>query len=423
MIFSFALPPKVATQVSPTLFNSPKRHDNLPNLMNKTQRLLTSAALLGLSASAQAQGLLNLNSNDSELDKKIPFHWTVGMNVGWDSNPRSSQGDSSGSAFMSGHLGAEYATGDRRTSYIWNGSYSPIYYFEEGELYHNARLSFSVRHKVNPRLTINDSAYVSYEIEPDYQIGASIARRTEQYLYFYNGISASYAWNRRFSTVFSHNISGVYYDDSASSGEDNLTNTFGVEGRYALSRTTTAALTYRFAIAQYDNGFGDFTSQYFLAGLDHKFSPRLTGSFRVGAEIQDRDNGGDHTAPYFEGNLSYAVAKKTQLGWYHRLGYENSDIGGYGERYSYRTGLSLSQRVNSRLTANVGAHYIHDTFEEGGALDSFDDDTIALSTGLAYNVYRNVTLNGSYSYTTVSSGNPFREFDRHMLSLGVSARF
>ncbi len=394
--------------------------------MNQTQRLLTCAALLGLSASAQAQGLLNLNS-DRELDKNIPFHWTVGLSAGWDSNPRSASGDGDSSAYLQAHLGAEYATGDRRTSYLWTASYDPMYYVdapESGEnLFHNLRVGLSLRHRVNQRLTITDSAYISYEIEPNFQVGASVARRTEQYLYWYNGLAASYAWDRRFSTVFSHNISGVKYDDSGSSMEDNLTNLFGVEGRYALSRTTTAALTYRFGITAYDNGFGDFKSHYLLAGIDHQFNPRLTGSFRAGAEIQDRDNGGSNTAPYFEGNLSYSVAKNTQFGWYHRLGYEASDIGNFGDRYSYRTGLTLNQKLNNRLSGSVAMHYIHDMFKDSPSVDDFNDDIISFSAGLNYNIYRNLILNTNYSFTTVSSGSAEREFDRHMLSLGVSARF
>ncbi len=397
--------------------------------MNKSKHILISAAaLLGLASTASAQGLLALNDNDRGLDTKVPFHWTVGLSAGYDSNQRTASGDGGDSVFLSAHIGAEYATGDRRTSYLVKGDYSPVYYLDapaEGDdLYHNVRLSFNVRHRANNRLTISNSAYISYEVEPNYAVGASIARRTEQYLYWYNSLSAAYSWTRRFSTVFSYSIAGISYDDSASAAEDYINHLFGFEARYALSRTTTLASTYRYGITEYENGFGDSKSHYFLVGVDQKFSPRLTGSVRGGVELQERDNGGDNSAPYFEGNLTYFVKRNTHLGWYHRLGYESSDIGGYQDRYSYRTGLTLQQKLNNRLSGNLGAHYIFDQFAEGtGDLRDFDDHIFAISAGLNYNIYKNVSLNTSYSFTSVNSDSAFRDYERHMVSMGVSARF
>jgi hypothetical protein len=394
--------------------------------MKKTLCLLP-AILSVVASSASAQGLLSLGQRN-DFDSRLPFAVTVGMNVGYDSNSTASATDESGSSYISGHVGLEYNTGGkRRTAYTYNASYSPTMYLSGAEgrddLFHNVRAGFSVLHKVNPRLSISDSAYIAYEIEPNYGIGATVARRTQQYLYGYNSLAVSYAWNRRLSTVSSYTISGTKYDDDAFSGEDAITNLFSQEVRYALNKTTTLAGTYRYAISNYDNGFGDYTSQYFLAGVDHKFSPRMVASVRAGAEVRDRDSTGSSSSPYAEGNLTYSVAKQTQLGWYHRLGFEDSDVGSFGDRYSYRTGLTLNQRLSPRMAANVGTHYIHDNFENSEVSDDFSEDIFTISLGLDYNVFRNVNLNTGYSYTTVASGESLREYDRHMLSVGVSARF
>ena len=203
-----------------------------------------------------------------------------------------------------------------------------------------------------------------------------------------------------------------------------ISNTFANEFRYAWSRVDTLALTYRLQFAEYDNGIGDFTSNYLLVGLDHKFAPRTTGSFRVGAEFRDRENFGSDTMPYFEGSLAHSVSRKTAVRWYTRIGMESTDISGFGDRYSYRTGLTANHQFTARLSANTGLHYIHDIFEGSPVSGSdFDEDVFAFSLGANYNLYRNVTVNAGYSLTVSNSGNEFRDFDRHMFTAGIGARF
>lgn len=390
--------------------------------MNKKLSLISAAVALSAASNASAQGMLSIGPRD-DFETKLPFTLTVGGGIGYDSNPGAVSSNEQDSVYLQGTLGLDYNTGDRRTAYGISLEYSPFYYLDapEGtdEFLQSARIGANWRHKASERLAFSDSLYFSYEFQPDYGIGASISRRNSQYLYGYNSFAATYAWTKRFSTVTSHTISGISYDDEAMGGEDYLSNIIGNEFRYAWSPTTTLALTYRFALTEYDNGFGDYTSHYLLTGLDHSFSPSTTGSFRVGAEIRDRDNGGSSTDPYFEGSLTHHVSKKQSLRAYTRIGFEDSDVRDSTTRYSYRVGASFQQRINTRLAGNVGAHYIHDTFE-GGTSDG-DNDTFALSLGLDYNIYRNLNLSTSYSFTTATGDSI--DYDRHILSLGVTAQF
>ena len=262
------------------------------------------------------------------------------------------------------------------------------------------------RRRVNPKLVITDSFYVAYEVEPDYSIGATVARRLDPYLYFHNSIAAAYSWSRRFSTVTSFTVSGVDYDGT---GADYFTYMLANEFRYAYSRTTTGVLTYRFATTDSDAAGGDYDSHYFLAGIDHRFNPRLTGSLRAGAEVREGDS-----TPYLETSLSYRVSRRTDLRWYSVYGFPTN--GGSGDA-NLRTGLTASHRFNSRWSGNLGAHYI------GEDNASFDQDILALSAGFNYALCKNVSLNGGYNFTTASSDNPFAEFTRHMFQLGVSSQF
>jgi opacity protein-like surface antigen len=400
--------------------------------MKQKLSLISSAVLLAAASQASAQGLNSIGYNlDRDFAHKMPFSWYIGAQIGYDSNPLAVEHNVKSSTYIAATIGADYNTGDRkRTALDFHISYSPLFYLDAprglDDSYNNARASIDWRHRVNPRLTLTDSAYLAYEIEPNFGIGATIARRTDQYFYGFNSLAAAYSWTRRFSTVTSYTISGVAYDSGAENGEDYLTHIFANEFRYAYTRRTTAALTYRYAIGNYDNGFGDYTSQYLLVGLDHKFNPRLTGSFRVGAEFRDRDHGGNETDPYFEGSMTYLVSRRTDVRAYSRIGFQDSDIGGFGDRYGYRFGVTASHRINSRLSGSLGAHYIHDEFSQGFPGSSFDEDVIALSLGLEYAIWKNVSLNCGYSYTTTSndSNGGFRpEYDRHNVQFGFNARF
>jgi opacity protein-like surface antigen len=395
--------------------------------MKKQLSLLTAAAVIGCASQASAQGLLNIGRLD-DFDRSVPLAVTVGLSAGYDSNPNSSSFQEEGSTYFGANVGVDYNTGDRRTAYNFGLVYSPLYYVDappnQNDYIHNVRGSFNWRHQYSPRLTLSNSAYLAYEVEPNFGIGASVARRNQNYFYGYESLAATYMWTRRLSTVTSYTLFGISYESDDLKGEDMISHTFANEFRYAWSRVDTLALTYRLQLAQYDNGIGDFTSNYLLVGLDHKFAPRTTGSFRVGAEFRDRDNFGSDTMPYFEGSLAHSVSRRTAVRWYTRIGMESTDIGGFGDRYSYRTGLTANHQFTSRLSANTGLHYIHDIYE-GSSVDAsnFDEDVFAFSLGANYNIYRNVTLNAGYSLTVSNSGNEFRDFDRHMFTAGIGARF
>ncbi len=385
--------------------------------MKHTLSLLTAAAVLALASQAGAQGYLSIGRNaDQEFERKQPLLWTAGAQLGYDSNVGLSSANEQDSGYLSASIGVTYLTGDgRQTAMNFNANYSPLYYWDApagvDDFQNNGRVGFDYRHRVNPRLTITDSFYAAYEVEPDYNIGATVARRLDPYFYGHNSLSAAYAWNRRFSTVTSWIISGVWYDGT---GTDYYTNVLANEWRYAFNRVTTGTFTYRFAFTNSDALFGDYNSHYFLIGADHRFSPRLSGSVRAGAELRDADTGGNDSTPYLEGALNYTVSRRTNVRWYAVYGFPTDGTVGDAD---IRTGLTATHRFDSRLSGNLGLHYI--------ASNSFvtDQDTFALSAGFDYILYKNVSLNGGYSYTTSGSTLPGSDFERHMLQLGISTRW
>jgi opacity protein-like surface antigen len=382
--------------------------------------LLTSAAIIAAASNADAQGYLSIGRNaDLAFESKQPWVWTIGGEIGYDSNLNQAPNNEFDTVFLSGHIGVAYANGDRRTSYNFHANYSPIYYFDSpsyiDDFQNNGRIGFDFRHRFNPRLTITNSAYLAYEIQPDYNIGATTSRVFEPYLYGHNSLGAAYAWTRRFSTVTSWTISGVDYDDDAlTGGSDYITNLFANEFRYAFSRTTTGALTYRYGITDSDAMGGDYDSHYVLAGVDHKFNPQLAGSFRAGMEMRDSDSGDDDETPYVETALTYRVSRKTDVRWYAQYGFP---IDGTNGDANLRTGVTAVHRFDSRLSGSAGLHYYGDDYP------LYSRDTFAVSLGMEYLLYKNISVNAGYSFTTVDSDLDVVEYDRHIFRLGFGARF
>ena len=384
---------------------------------------------LCLASASYGQGLLSLGQDD-DFDSELPFTVTLATGVGYDSNSGVNSLTENDSVYYQAGVSVAYSSAlSDQTRVRVGGHFSTIHYADQApgleDTYYNSRVTLDFSHAVSPRLKIGNNFYLSYEIEPDYQVGASTVRRTDQYLYGYNNFSVAYAWSQRLSSVTNYIVSGVSYDDGAFDLNDRLSHTFGHQFKYALNRRTAATAEYRFSFTNFDqSAFGDTDSHYFLAGVDHSFSPQLAGSIRAGAQLIDYDRGGDRTRPYVEGALNYRAGEDTSFRAYTRLGIENSELLGYEDRYSWRTGLSANHMLTARLSAHGGIHYVHNEFEESiFGLADFSEDLVALNIGLGYQILTNVSLTADYSFVNISSDVPSREYDRNRVSVGLQATF
>ena len=398
--------------------------------MKNKLALLALAGSAAFATSAQAQGLVGIGAMDEDFESGLPFTTTISADFGYDDNPTPGSGVDDETAYTRAGIDVRYIGGDRRTNATLGASFSTLYYFDgldgaDEDVFYNGRVSLDLRHQASRRLTVGNNAYVSYEIEPDYAIGESTSRRSDQYLYLYNSAWASYAWNRRFSTIGRYTVSGVKYDDSiVGDSEDRITQTASLEGRYLLTRLTTLVGEYRFQYTNYDGNDRDYLSNFLLVGFDHTFSRDLRGTVRVGAEIRDSDVSGTDTVPYAEFALRHAASRTSSFHWVTRIGYEDSELSDFEKRYSYRSSLSYQKQISQRLNANAGISYVHTSFEDSqfGNSDS-DEDLVALSVGMSYRIFSNVDLNAGYHYTTITSDEDFREYERNRFTLGLSTTF
>ncbi len=380
---------------------------------------------------ASAQGLASIGKAGSEITNSSPLSVSVGVETGYDSNTNTTSGNETDSFFSGGGIGLFYAYATETTRFDIGGNLSALYYENtapgQDDIFYNTRMTANLGHKLSQRATLTNNLLVSYENEPDYVVGASSALRNGHYFYAYDRLGLNYQWSRRFSTITAYAFNGVWYEQNQlSRQEDRHTHTVAQQLRYALSRSTTANVEYRYAYTDFLHAQNDSNSQYLLGGVDHEFSSFTRGGISVGAEYRDTERFGSLTRPYGEGYLMYKLTEDTSLRWAGRAGLEDNELGNFRERYGYRTGLTGIHAFTPTVRGSLGISYLHSDFEapdNDGDLGDASDDAVSLNLGVNYRLFRNVDVNAGYQYTTYFSDLAGRDYDRHRVSLGMSSAF
>lgn len=399
--------------------------------MKLPHSLVCATALALTATSVFSQGFMAVRDFSADLGEDQPLTFSLSGRGGYDKltykveSPLLQDFDS---YYVQGGIGMTYADADPTTPWNIALDLGAIHYLDGmpryDDTFYNARIAFNIAHQISQRLKISNNFYLTYEAEPNVATGASTTLYNGQYLYGFNNFNVSYAWSQRFSTTTSLTVDGISYEDAeVSSLEDRLSVLIAQQFTYALTKRTSLSAEYRYRVTDYqDRDDVDAQSHFLLAGIDHAWSQRSTGSFRVGAEFFKSDRA-ENTSPYAEVAFSYLVARKTTARWFGSLGYDSSEIGGYDTRYALRTGVNVNHQVTKRFGVNAGASYAYSTFEGGGAGDDVTEHSLLLSTGMSYQMLENLSLDARYSYSILQSDDDLREYDRHNISLGATVSF
>jgi hypothetical protein len=411
---------------------------------------LTFATILVCLSSPAVQGLGQEVSTTTTESKSIPieqlgtgifsrfpFKVSLSLRVGYDDNITNSNFASQGSAYTNGSVSVTYDFGSPRTrlsleagaggSYYWDTIQSVGANTNNYDI--NDHVSFSLTHKVTPRLTLSTQNYLTYQTEPDFSVSQGINRRGGNYLFTSDTFIGSYLWTPRFSTATSYTFTALNYDDMAvGQFSDRFDNTFGNEFRFLIWPTTSIVAEYRLQIVSYDHdSTRDSTSQFALAGFEHSFNPRLTVSLRGGAQFVEYDQGTNQNSPYFEGTLTYTVGKRTTVTWTDRYSIEQTDVALNQGRKTFRTGLSAKHDFTARITGSLSAYYTHDDYQGTnspvGVSPGFTEESLDMALSLRYAITRYLGVEAGYNYTDISSDIPFRAYTRNRYWGGLNVTF
>lgn len=375
-----------------------------------------------------------------------PFHVSVTVRGGYDDNVNLSPFDERESWFTNVALQLTYDFGSPRTKINLNAGASATYYWDQGgdtvfgddseDFVVNAWAGFSITHKATPRLTLSAQLNAAYLSRPGFDTFNAaffnVERRSQNFFETVDKFSVGYAWAPRFATLTSYTFGYVDYDDPIISVfEDRYEHTIGNEFRFLLLPTTTLVGEYRFGIVDYiEDTNRDSYSHFFLAGVDHSFSPRFNVSFRGGVEVRNFDDNpglvfGDvddtRVAPYFEGTVNYAIAKTTSLTWFNRYALEQPNVPDALSRETYRTSLSLRHAFTPRISAALNAAYQHDWYDATASINEFEEDSFDIGLSARYAINRTWSIDVGYQHTEVISPSAlFREFTRNQYYAGFT---
>lgn len=360
----------------------------------------------------------------------FPFLITLGVHGGYDSNPNTTS-NGSGSWFTDQQLTLAY---DRLRGPLDLKVMAGLGVVERfsAETDVNTSLDLSLTYSATPRLSLGATVNAVYTSEPNFEANVGPTQRAGNYFATADGLSATYQWAQRFSTVSSYSLRLLRYQDSSTAAiSDRQENTLGQEFRFDLLRTTVLIADYRFLVVNYVTNPLDSTTNFALAGVEHVFNRRLQGQFRGGLSFRSFDQGGSEVDPEFEGSLDYALGSHSSIGWTARYGVEQATEQNAASQITFRTGLQFRYAFTARISSAVGFNYQHNdnqgevttTGSVAPTAGSFATDAYDVLVSLRYQVNRRIDCDLGFQHSENASDDPTQDYSRNRYSIGVNFTF
>jgi hypothetical protein len=381
----------------------------------------------------------------TEAQESLPIKWSLGANAIYDDNVAAgSSTDSDASMAVMPNLGVSFTSTTPQTTWDVFGKLGLIYYFDAPEslsddTFSQSRINASFSHRYSERLRFMSRNYVANELEPDYSYGTASGRTGNETFTWMTDNSVGFRWTERLGTYTGFHFSGNRFDTVEENSNDRTTIEGYEQFRYQLSPQTVLTPEYRYAQTDGSDKASDSTDQYFLVGVDHRFSPNTIGIFKTGAQLRDVDEGDGGLGPYLEIALQSQINQQFRLGAYTRYGAEFNDTVlllddvyyDYEDRSTLRVGGNGRYTVSKDLSLLAGGDFIFSNYMDGrdvNTSNTYGPDKYETSlngyVGLSYKLTDYLFGNFYYTYTqTFTDISDEREYDRNRISLGLSAEF
>ncbi len=366
----------------------------------------------------------------------FPLRVTVALQEGYDDNVFTRSLVQQGSAFTIASLGLDYQFGSPRTQIEARAGGGLTYYYDRPQQSgpdYNGFLDLSLTHKFSARISLEISAYTTYQTEPDFSLDIGINRRSGSYFYTSDHFKLNYQFSPRFSSALSYTITTLVYDNSVVGDLQNrIENTVGDELKYLILPTTSLVGEYRIAFVDYTDSDSSALTHYFLAGFDHTFNPRFNITFRGGVQLRAFDSStitsrqnADRISPDVEANITYQIGERSDISWTNRYGIQEGEGSSTNsQRSSYRTGLNVRYGLTPRISSRLALFYDHNSFESNGVSSGLDQNSIDVALNLHYAMTRYLGIQAGYNYTQVfASGITQRDYSRNRIYGGIDFVF
>ncbi len=377
----------------------------------------TAAATL-LSGAASAQGLFDVNPNESD-DESSPLRYTAGVSFGYDDNVNAASAEES-STYVKGSLGANLVVRGEQTSWDVNAHIGATNYFDDvrsDDTVYNGGIALNINHRVNDRTRLVSRNFFNYGLDLGNFYGPITSRQIDEYTYFSTDNAIGYRWTDRLGTYTGIAYSTLDYD-GGSRDVDSLSvyNQF----RYTLNSQTTLTATARYTMSDYDTTDTDRVTA--SVGFEHRLSDNSSVVAQVGGQF------GDKSSAY--GSFSYNNRVNSQLKTrvFARYSQEDTDTIFSGDRYEDKTALRIGAAADytfsPQITLTLGGNYTMSDYKDATALSDGDWDLFNIYVGATYKINDALSVRASANHTTSDSNViPGRDYDRNRYELGVNYAF
>lgn len=336
-------------------------------------------------------------------------------------------------------------------------------YFDNRPVYNNDHDDQShtfnaiLNHAFNERYAIRASDSFVLGQEPDLlragDTFATFQRVSGDNIRNYGQIAFDADLTRLFAAEVGYaNVYYNYDDDgpgSRSAYLDRLEHSVRLDGKWKVSPTTTGILGYTYNQVDYTAdelvGYGlggvDVTpyysdvrnsrSHYFYAGVDHAFTPDLSGSLRAGGRYIDfyNDPSGESTvSPYVRGSLRYFYAPESFVEG--GFGYDRTptDVAFNPtaadltlDADTFTIFGTVSHKIASKLYGSLTAQFQNTAFN-GGYADGETEQIYLAGVQLEYRINQYLSSHVGYNFDKLES-DLGRSFDRNRVYVGVTASY
>lgn len=379
----------------------------------------TAVAVL-LSGAANAQGLFDVNPNESESES-LPLQYTASLAYGYDDNTSpTTPGPESSSSYVKGTVSANIVVRDEQTSWDLNALVGATNYFDDlviNDTTYNTRLALNFNHRIDERLRFVSRNFFNYGLDLGNFYGDITSRDISEYTYLSTDNSIGYEWTERLATYTGVAFSMVIYDED---GRD--VNTIGLynQFRYMVDEVMTLTASLRYERSDYDIGDSGRTTA--SIGFERRLSDVSSFVADVGAQFAEANSG--------YGSLSYNYQVNSQLRAraFARYSQEDTDTvfaaGRYEDKTALRIGAAADYTLSPKVTLTIGGNYTMSEYAKGSPLADGDWDLFNIYAGASYKITDSASLSASVNHSTSSSTViPNREYDSNRYELGVNYAF
>jgi opacity protein-like surface antigen len=327
-----------------------------------------------------------------------------------------------------------------QTTWDVYGKFGLIYYFDAPEsladdTFSQSRLNASVSHRFSERVRFLSRNFVANELEPEYSYGVASTRSGKEYFSWMTDNSIGYRWTERLGTYTGIRFSGNRFDTDGENSNDRTTIEGYEQFRYQLTPQSVLTPEYRYSQTNGSGVASDSTDQYFIIGVDHRFSPNTVGIFKTGLQLRDVNEGGDSSNPYLEIALQSQINEQFRLGVFTRYSAEVNDtvLGAldYEDRRALRIGANANYTLSEDVSLFSGTDLIFSNYMNGRDVNNVNaygpdkyENNLNAYIGCSYKLTDYLFCNLSYTYSQVFTDiSNEREYVRNRISLGLSAEF